>query len=46
MSKAYTLAKRYYEAGLWKKDALKNLVKLGKLTAEEYEEIVGEKVEA
>ncbi len=43
MSKAYKMAKRYYELGLWTKDALKNLVSLGKLTEEEYEKIVGEK---
>lgn len=40
-SKIYKLAKKYYP-NEWGKDRLMNLVFLGKLTEEEYEEIVGE----
>lgn len=38
---AYELAKKYYPT-LWDKDRLIKLVKVGKLTAEEYKEITGE----
>lgn len=41
-SEKYELVKGYYEAGLWKKKAVKNAVVKGWITAEEYEEIVGE----
>lgn len=34
--------KSYYEQGLWKKKAVKNAVIKGWITADEYEEIVGE----
>ena len=39
--KFYTV-KTYYDAGMWKKKAVKNAVKKRWITAEEYEEIVGE----
>ena len=35
--------KRYYEEGLWTKEMVRNAVKKGKITIEQYEEIVGEK---
>lgn len=41
-SEKYELVKGYYDAGLWKKKAVKNAVIKGWITAEEYEEIVGE----
>jgi uncharacterized XkdX family phage protein len=34
--------KRWYEEGLWTKAMVRNAVKKGKITAEQYEEIVGE----
>jgi uncharacterized XkdX family phage protein len=34
--------KRGYEEGLWTKAMVRNAVKKGKITAEQYEEIVGE----
>lgn len=37
--------KRYYEAGVWNRQMVKNAVKKGKITAEEYETITGEKCE-
>ena len=39
-TKAYELAKKYYP-NLWGKETLQQLVNAGKLTPEEYEEIVG-----
>ena len=41
-SEKYELVKGYYEAGLWKKKAVKNAVVKGWITADEYEGIVGE----
>ncbi len=41
-SPKFELVKGYYEAGLWKKKAVKNAVVKGWITASEYEEIVGE----
>lgn len=41
-SPKYDLVKNYYESGLWNKKAVKNAVVQGWITAEEYEEIVGE----
>lgn len=41
-SEKFELVKGYYDAGLWKKKAVKNAVAKGWITAEEYEEIVGE----
>lgn len=37
--------KRYYDAGVWNRQMVKNAVKKGKITAEEYETITGEKYE-
>ena len=34
--------KKWYEDGLWTKAMVRNAVKKGKITAEQYEEIVGE----
>ena len=34
--------KRYYDEGLWTKHMVRNAVKKGKITAEQYEEIVRE----
>ena len=34
--------KYYYEAGLWAKPMVKNAVKKGVITKEQYEEITGE----
>lgn len=39
--KFYTV-KNYYESGMWGKKAVKNAVKKGWITPEEYEEIIGE----
>ena len=41
-SPKFELVKGYYDAGLWKKKAVKNAVIKGWITAVEYEEIVGE----
>lgn len=41
-SPKFELVKSYYLAGQWKKKAVKNAVKKGWITAEEYEEITGE----
>lgn len=47
MSKAthspkFALVKKYYDEGMWNKKAVKNAVKKGWITADEYEEITGE----
>ncbi len=34
--------KKWYDEGLWTKAMVRNAVKKGKITAEQYEEIVGE----
>ena len=34
--------KKWYEEGLWTKAMVRNAVRKGKITAEQYEEIVGE----
>lgn len=44
-SKDFKKYKYYYESGFWNKKALKNVVKKGKLTPEEYEDITGEPYE-
>ena len=44
MSRIYKMAKKYYEKGLWTAADLQRLVEEGKLTQEEYDEIVGEDV--
>lgn len=41
-SPKYDLVKNYYVSGLWNKKAVKNAVVQEWITAEEYEEIVGE----
>lgn len=41
-SPKFELVKSYYDAGLWKKKAVKNAVVKGWITAAEYEEITGE----
>lgn len=41
----FETAKKYYPK-LWGIDRLKALVKVGKLTAEEFEDITGERLEA
>ena len=41
-SAKYELVKGYYEAGIWKKKAVRNAVTRGWITAAEYEEITGE----
>lgn len=41
-SPKYELVKSYYDAGLWKKKAVKNAVTKGWITADEFEEITGE----
>ena len=38
--------KDWYDTGKWKKKAVKNAVKRGWITAEEFEEIVGEPYES
>lgn len=44
-SKMFEKIKKYYDNGFWKKGAVRNAVKMGKITAEEYELIVGEPYE-
>lgn len=44
-SPKFELVKGYYDAGLWKKKAVKNAVVKGWITAAEYEEITGEQYE-
>ena len=41
-SAKYELVKHYYESGAWTKKAVKNAVKKGWITAEEYQEITGD----
>ena len=41
-SPKFELVKSYYDAGLWKKKAVRNAVVKGWITAAEYEEITGE----
>lgn len=41
-SKRYDLVKGYYDAGEWKIKAVRNAVKRGWITAEEFYEITGE----
>lgn len=41
-SEKFELVKSYYELGMWKKKAVRKAVERGWITAEEYEEIVGE----
>lgn len=39
---SYERVKYYYEAGLWSKPMVKNAVRKGIITKEQYQEIVGE----
>lgn len=41
-SEKFELVKGYYESGQWGKKAVRNAVKKGWITAEEYEEITNE----
>ena len=41
-SEMFEQIKTWYDAGKWKKKAVRNAVVKGWITAEEYEEIVGE----
>ena len=41
-SEKYELVKGYYDSGLWKLKAVRNAVKKGWITIEEFEEITGE----
>lgn len=34
--------KKYYEDGLWNKEMVRNAVRKGKITAEQYKDITGE----
>lgn len=45
-SKDFEKIKHWYDEGMWNKSMVKNAVKKGKITAEEYEEITGEKYKA
>lgn len=38
----FTLIKRFYEKGYWTKEMVADAVRAGKITPEQYEEIVGE----
>lgn len=42
MSKYFAIAKANYDKGLWNRAMIENLVTLGRLTAEEAAEILGE----
>lgn len=44
-SEKFELVKGYYDAGLWKKKAVRNAVIKNWIRADEYEEIVGEPYE-
>ena len=41
-SKKYNTVKKWYDKGLWNKEAVEEAVVKGWITAEEYEMIVGE----
>lgn len=38
----YKIAKHNYDAGLWNRSMLENLLNLGRLTQDEFDDIVGE----
>lgn len=38
----FKIVKRYYEKGIYSKEDVAKFVKAGKITAEQYKEIVGE----
>lgn len=39
----YLIAKKNYDAGLWNRAMLENLLNLGRLTQAEFDDIVGDK---
>lgn len=41
MSAYYKIAKKNYDAGLWNRAMIDHLLEIGKLTQEEYDDIVG-----
>ena len=41
--KFYVIAKRNYDAGVWNRAMLENLLELGRLTQAEFDDIVGDK---
>ena len=41
--KFYVIAKRNYDAGIWNRAMLENLLELGRLTQAEFDDIVGDK---
>ena len=45
MSKKFKLVKRFFDAGMWNAEMVYNAVAKEWITAEEYEEITGEKYE-
>lgn len=45
MSKKYATVKKYYDKGLWTKQAVRNAVMKDWITAEEYQMITGEPYE-
>lgn len=45
MSKDFEKYKRYYNKGFWNEERIKNIVNVGKITKEEFEQIVGKKFE-
>lgn len=44
-SRRFEMVKRYYDSGLWSIAAVRNAVVKGWITAEEYEEIIGQPYE-
>lgn len=38
----YKMAKKYYDEGLWNRAQIDHLYEIGRLTEEEYRDIVGE----
>ncbi len=38
----YKMAKKYYDEGLWNKAQIDHLYEIGRLTEEEYHDIIGE----
>ena len=38
----FKIVKRYYDKGIYSKEDVKTFVKAGKITAEQYKDIVGE----
>lgn len=43
MSAKYEMVKKFYDKGDWSKGQVKNAVKKGLITKDEYEQITGEK---